>query len=106
YAAAQRQKETALETPAGRILASHYDANLIRTLNREIRPGEPFFSFPYFPLAYFLTRGENPTRYSYLQAGMMSDQDEAIALAELKMHPPEKVLYLNVTEKALLNIWP
>ncbi|MGH9558823.1 MAG: hypothetical protein ACRD30_06240, partial [Bryobacteraceae bacterium] len=38
--------------------------------------------------------------------GMMSDRDEATALSELEAHPPQKVLYMNVAEKALLRLWP
>ncbi len=53
-----------------------------------------------------MTLGENPTRFSYLQPGMMSDADEAAAVAELSAHPPARILYENITPAQILNIWP
>ena len=53
-----------------------------------------------------MTLGENPTRFSYLQPGMMSDNDEAVVLSELSARPPQRVLYENITPAQILNIWP
>lgn len=106
YSAAQRASETVLLTRAGVVRASARDTALIAALNREIPPGSDFFAFPYLPVAYFITLGNNPTRYSYLQPGMMADADESAALNELQARPPAKVLYQDVRASFILKIWP
>jgi hypothetical protein len=53
-----------------------------------------------------VTLSHNPTRYSYLQPGMMSDEDEATALAELQAAPPARVLYYDLSTKQILRLWP
>ncbi len=89
--------------PSGR---RNDDAAFLRDLQREVPRGSSLFVFPYLPIASFLTLSQNPTRYSYLQPGMMSDQDEAAALAELRKSPPARVLYFNLAERELLETWP
>ena len=37
---------------------------------------------------------------------MMSDNDEAAALQELRERPPARILYFNLDEQELLGIWP
>ena len=71
-----------------------------------VRPGNSLFVFPYFPTIYFLTKGVNPTRFSYLQPGLMTDGDEAAALQELTANPPEWVLYDDVPPELYLKHWP
>jgi hypothetical protein len=58
------------------------------------------------PVAYFLTQGANPTRYSFLQPGMMADADEDQALASLQDAPPSKVYYMDVPASAILHLFP
>jgi hypothetical protein len=105
-AIAQHVSEVALETNVGTIRASREEAVFLRDLEREIPLGSGLFVFPYLPIASFLTLSQNPTRYSYLQPGMMGDQDEAATLAELRKSPPARVLYFNLDERELLGIWP
>jgi hypothetical protein len=105
-AVAQHSSEIALETNVGVIRAARPDAAFVRELQRDVPRGSSLFVFPYLPIASFLTLSQNPTRYSYLQPGMMSDQDEAAALAELRRCPPARVLYFNLDERELLGIWP
>jgi hypothetical protein len=102
----QHSRETALETNVGAIRAQQEDAGFLRDLQREVPRDSSLFVFPYLPIASFLTLSQNPTRYSYLQPGMMSDQDEAAALAELRKSPPARVLYFNLDERELLETWP
>jgi hypothetical protein len=106
YGISLRVNQVVLNTRVGTIRASGDDVGLIEQLDRQIPPGEPFFCFPYLPISYFLTLGENPTRYSYLQPGMMGDADELTVIAELTAHPPYRILYENITEAQILNIWP
>ena len=58
------------------------------------------------PLVYFLTGGENPTRYSFLQPGMMTLVDEETALASLLARPPQWVFYSDTPAEAYLRLWP
>jgi hypothetical protein len=105
-AMAQHSRETSIETNVGTIRAPEEDVVFVRDVQREIPRGSSLFVFPYLPIASFLTLSRNPTRYSYLQPGMMSDRDEADALAELRGNPPARVLYFNLGEQELLGIWP
>jgi hypothetical protein len=106
YGISARSSQVVLQTRVGTIRASAEDADLIEQLSRQIPQRDSFFVFPYLPIGYFLTLGENPTRYSYLQPGMMSNVDESVALAELNAHPPDRILYENISESQILNIWP
>ena len=95
-----------LVSGVGRIRASGDDAALLRTLEKNVPRGSELFVYPYLPVAYFLTLSKNPTRYSYLQPGMMSDSDEATALAELQAAPPPRVLYYDLSTTLILKLWP
>ena len=106
YGVTQHFSETTLETNVGSIRASPDDAVFLRGVQLEIPRGSSLFVFPYLPIAHFLTLDRNPTRYSYLQPGMMSDEDESTAIAELKRNPPSKVLYFDLPEPEILRIWP
>ena len=57
-------------------------------------------------MAYFVTRGVNPTPFPFLFPGMMTAQDEARVVKHLEAAPPEHILYLQVTPEALTRIWP
>ena len=73
---------------------------------KRVHPGQGFFVFPYFATIYFLTRGVNPTHFSYLQPGLMTVDDEATALRELQAYPPTWVLYEDVPPEVYLKHWP
>ena len=95
-----------LETPAGAVRVEADDRKLLEMILTRVRPGESLFVFPYFATIYFLTRGVNPTHFSYLQPGLMTDADEEEALKELTAHPPEWVLYNDVPPEVYLKHWP
>jgi hypothetical protein len=97
--------ETA-QTRDGVLVGEPKDLELERALEASVQKGEPFFVFPYIPIAYFLTQGANPTRYSFLQPGMMADTDEDQALASLRSAPPDKVLYADVPPESYLRLFP
>lgn len=90
----------------GNIVVSPSNAPAVRMSLSHIRPGDSLFVFPYEPMFYFLTGGHNPSRYYWLQPGMMSDEDERIALAELTANPPEWILFRNLQARDYLRIWP
>jgi hypothetical protein len=98
--------ETA-QTRVGVMVGEPKDLALERALEASVQKGESFFVFPcIIPISYFLTLGANPTRYSFLQPGMMADADEDQALASLRSAPPAKVIYADVPARAYLRIFP
>jgi hypothetical protein len=95
-----------METPAGVVRVAPEDRKLLAMILNNVRPGDSLFVFPYFATIYFLTRGVNPTHFSYLQPGLMTDDDEATALKELQARPPAWVLYNYVSPEVYLQHWP
>jgi hypothetical protein len=95
-----------METPAGVIRVAPEDRNLLDMILNRVHPGESLFVFPYFATIYFLTHGVNPTHFSYLQPGLMTDDDEAAALKELQARPPQWVLYEDIPPEIYLKHWP
>jgi hypothetical protein len=71
-----------------------------------VHPGASLFVYPYLPIAYFLTQARNPTRYAYLNPGMMTHADEAAVLAQLQADPPEWLLYLRLSREEFLRVFP
>jgi hypothetical protein len=102
----QRLHLETTQTRGGVVFGEPKDLVLERALEASVQKGEPLFVFPYIPIAYFLTQGANPTRYSFLQPGMMADSDEDQALASLMSAPPVKVFYMDVPEGAYLRLFP
>ena len=94
------------QTRTGLMVGDPQDLALERSLEQDVQKGESFFAFPYVPLAYFVTQGANPTRYSFLQPGMMADADEDQALASLQEAPPAEVFYMDVPDSAILHLFP
>lgn len=95
-----------MHTPVGDVRAGAAEAPAIAELLARVRPRQTLFVYPYKPLFYFLTQSDNPTRYPYLQPGLMSDQDVRIALSELEARPPEWVLYMNLSQAEFERVFP
>jgi hypothetical protein len=95
-----------LATPIGKVRISPESAEAVQNLLERVKPGDSAFIYPYKPLLYFVTQTTNPTRYSYLQPGLMTDQDEQSALADLRRSPPQWVLYLRLTPESFLRVFP
>ena len=81
-------------------------ATAYETLERHIPEGSTLFAYPYMPSPGFALHTRNPVRYSYIQPGMMSKQDEAQALSDLERHPPRFVLRQFFPPDQILNTWP
>jgi hypothetical protein len=75
-------------------------------LRKRISPGDSLFIYPYFPTAYFLTGGVNPTRYSWIFPAQMTSRDEASVRQDLIERPPRWVLYENIPVELYLKHWP
>lgn len=95
-----------VETRIGKVHGKSEELILIEKLSQNIPAGESVFVFPYMPFFYFLTNAENPTRYSFLQPGMMTLADEQAVLSQLKLHPAKLVIYFDVPPEAYLRLWP
>ena len=98
--------QEAVETPVGKVRTSAEEARHLRMCLERIRPGDTLFVFPYQAMHYFITGGRNPTRYAFLQPGMMSPADERAVADELKANPPAWVLYADLPAEYYLRIWP
>lgn len=94
------------QSRGGEITASKVDLELVRAVERHIPAGESLFVFPYMPVIYFFTQATNPTRYCFLQPGMMTDEDERSVIAQLEAAPPKWVIYSDVQPTAFLGIFP
>ncbi len=75
-------------------------------LEKLIPEGATLFAFPYLPSIGYSLRTRNPIRYTFLQPGMMSKEDEAIALADLEKRPPRFILRQYFPDDQVLNTWP
>lgn len=95
-----------LDTPVGNVRATAAEAPAVRELLSRVQPGQSLFVYPYKPLLYFLTQAENPTRYPYLQPGLMTEEDVRIALSELEARPPEWVLYMDLNQAEFERVFP
>lgn len=95
-----------VETNAAEVKCTPEDARLLSALITRISPGDTLFVFPYLPIVYFLTGAENPSRYSFLQPGMMTDQDETAAAGELRAHPPQWMLWVRFSAPFWMKLWP
>ena len=102
----QRLREITRITSVGRVHGKQADLDVLDAIQARVKPSDTLFVFPYRPLLYFVTGAHNPTRYSFLQPGMFSDQDESEALSELRAQPPRWVFYTYVPPEAYLRIWP
>jgi len=104
--AAELRHEVAVSTPVGALQVRDSDAPALRALLAAVHPGDALYTHPYRPLLYFLTKAQNPTRYSYLGPGLMTAADEQIALAALENSPPKWLLYLPLSREEFLRVFP
>ena len=95
-----------IDTPIGRVRTDPGSAELVRWLTANIQPGERMFVYPYPPIAYFLTRGQNVSRFSVLQPSLFTLDDEKQATEDLLRKPPAKILYMDIAKADFLRIWP
>jgi hypothetical protein len=95
-----------VRTRAGNLLAARADLALVRAVEAGTTAGEPIFVYPYMPLIYLLSGGRNPTAYSFLQPGMMTEADEKAALAALERDRPARIVYSDIPAKSYLWLFP
>src|ERR1017187_5634423 len=93
-------------TRAGFLRGTPEDAEFLEPFERRIQPGDSLFVFPYLPALYPLLDAHNPTRYLYLQPGMMTAGDERQAIAEVEAGRPRWVVLADIPRETILAAWP
>ena len=106
FSATPSEPARTLNTRIGEIDVSQRHYILISTLQRSIHEGDSLFVFPYLPVLYFVLGAHNPTRYSFLQPGMMGPQDEAAVVADLRANPPHWIVWHDFSDRMVLKNWP
>lgn len=93
-------------TPAGTLrgLPSHRDE--IAALVRRVQPSHSLYIHPYMPDLYFLTQARNPTRFSYLSPGMMTEREESMAIEDLERNSPRYILHMDLPRSEFMRIFP
>jgi hypothetical protein len=106
YSASTLFAEKRTGTPIGTLRVNTHAAPQVEALLNAVHPGDGLFVHPYKPLLYFLTQARNPSRYSFLAPGMMTDHDAQIALQDLNRNPPHWVLHLDLIREDFLRVFP
>ena len=100
------RESSPVSSPAGILQVARDQAPDVQRLMQQVHPGDSLFVYPYMPVQYFLTQTRNPTRFPYLQPGMMTRSQETEALGELEARPPEWLLYMQLSREELLRVFP
>ncbi len=95
-----------LETPVGRLRVPPDQLAGMEQLLARVGPGQTLYVHPYMPIFYFVTQTKNPTRFSFLAPGMMTQREESQVLAELQARPPEWAMYLQLPREEFLRVFP
>ena len=98
--------EVPVATAIGTVRVPPVDVDGMRKLLDYVHPGDTLYVHPYAPILYVLTQAQNPTRYSYMWPGLMTGDDAAAALSDLKKTPPKTVMYLEVDRDEYLRVFP
>lgn len=96
----------AMATPVGKVRVPENLADNVRQLLTLVKPQQTLFVHPYMPIYYFVTQGDNPSRYCYLNGGMMTKVEEMKTLAQLQSRPPEWLLYMPLSREEFLRVFP
>jgi 4-amino-4-deoxy-L-arabinose transferase-like glycosyltransferase len=97
---------TAIPSQVGTLRVPSADAKSMQQLIGHVRLGDGLFVYPYMPIHYFLTQAKNPTQFSFLAHGMMTDREASVALTELEARQPQWLLYLKVSQTEFLRVFP
>ena len=93
-------------SPIGELRVASQQAPDLAGLVAKVRPRQGLFVYPYMPIVYVATQTTNPTRFSYLAPGMMTEREASEALDELRASPPEWVLYMKLSREEFLRVFP
>ena len=104
YAVGDSRSEITL--PSGHLSGTAENVAAIQGIAERIPENSTLFVYPYLTALYPLLHARNPNRYEYLQPGMMSLEDETIALAGLTAAPPQFIYWHVFPASEILKIWP
>ncbi|MEP7351773.1 MAG: hypothetical protein ABI824_00935, partial [Acidobacteriota bacterium] len=93
-------------SPVGTLRVQKDQAAALRQVLTQVKPGQSLYVHPYMPILYFAAQAQDPSRFSYLAAGMMTQQDEQQVLSDLEKRPPQWLMYLELTRKEFLRVFP
>lgn len=97
---------TRMPTRAGVLMGDSVSALVLERLENAIPAKSKVFVYPYMSALYPLLDIENPTRYEYLQPGMMTAEDERSVLSDLKRSPPHFIFWQDFPHADIRNLWP
>jgi 4-amino-4-deoxy-L-arabinose transferase-like glycosyltransferase len=100
------QDTVRLDSSVGTLRLSGKQALQAERLLQHVLPSDTLFVYPYMPMHYFLTQAKNPTRYSYLMPGMMTESQASEALSELQARPPEWLLFMQLSPQDFMRVFP
>lgn len=90
----------------GSLMGTPENVAAMEQLEAAIPEGSKVFVYPYMTALYALLKVENPTRYEFLQPGMMTAQDERKVVADLEKTPAQFIYWHNLPDTEILKIWP
>ncbi|WP_031500459.1 ArnT family glycosyltransferase [Bryobacter aggregatus] len=99
-------KKMDFDSRAGKLVGDEHSIASVQSIYAAIPEGSTLFAYPYFTALYPLLHAENPTRYEFLQPGMMTAQDEQQVLADLHRKPPQFIFWFYFSDSEILKIWP
>ncbi len=91
---------------AGNLMGSPENVAAMEKLEEAIPAGSKVFVYPYLTAVYPLLKVENPTRYEYLQPGMMTERDEKAVVEDLQRSPAQFIFWHNFPDTEIMKIWP
>lgn len=97
---------TYFPTRAGYLRGDPSHGQALEALERRIPARAPLAVFPYFPLIRYMLAAENPSSFSFLQPGMMTESDEGKVVGELTARPPRYFLRQTLPREDVLFAWP
>jgi 4-amino-4-deoxy-L-arabinose transferase-like glycosyltransferase len=95
-----------VRTSVGDLWGNPREIAAMKNVASRVRSADTLFVHPYMPVFYFLTQARNPTRFSYLSPGMMTDREAAMALEDLNRDPPRWILHLDLGHAEFMRIFP
>lgn len=93
-------------TRAGYLRGDPSHGQALEALERRIPAGARLAVFPYFPLIRYVLAAENPSSFSFLQPGMMTESDEGKVVGELTARPPRFFIRQTLPREDVLFAWP
>lgn len=106
YSVLHITSESIVQTRVGAVRTGRAGLSILKLAGARVQPGDSLFVYPYLPIVYFLTGAQNPTRYSFLQPGMMRARAYKETQRELQANPPKWVFYFALPLATYHGIWP